>query len=119
MILDKNCMFADDQAYSTAAGANVLDLGVVWPGPGRPIKIFVQGSSDLATCTGFTITDGATNSAADALITHVCTLAGKIVEVELPSDVARYVKVTITTATSLSAGTWSAGIVLPGVQTNG
>ena len=117
MILDKAVLLADDQAYSTAA-SSVLDLGTTRSGPGEKVKLFVQGSADLATCTGFTITDGATNSAADALITHIGTLAGKIIEVDLPSDVARYVKVTITTATSLTAGTWTCGVVMPGVQTN-
>ena len=117
MILDKQVLIADDQAYSTAA-SDVLDLETVRPGPGQPVKMFIQGSSDLATCTGFTVTDAATDTAGDDLLTHVGTVAGKIIEFELPSDVARYIKVTITTGTSLSAGSWTCGVVLPGVQTN-
>jgi len=115
MILDKNAMFADGLAYNGTP--TVIDLGSVRPGPGRPIKVFVQGSSTLAGATGVVVTDGATDTAGDALITHIATLAGKIVEFELPSDTARYVKVAL--AGSPSAGSWSAGIVLPGVQTNG
>ena len=117
MILDKEVLIADDQAFSTAA-SSVLDLETVRPGPGQPVKMFIQGSADLAACTGFTVVDGATSSPSDALLTVISTLAGKIVEFELPSDVARYIKVTITTGTSLSAGSWTCGVVLPGVQTN-
>ena len=115
MILDKNTLFADDLAYNGTP--TVIDLQAIGAGKGEKLKIFVQGSSDLATCTGVAITDGATNSASDALLTYVCTLAGKTVEIDLPSDVARYVKVALTTGTSLTAGTWTAGIILPGVQT--
>lgn len=115
MILDKNTLFADNLAYNGTP--TVIDLQAIGAGKGEKLKIFVQGSSNLATCTGVAITDGATNSASDALLTYVCTLAGKTVEIDLPSDVARYVKVALTTGTSLTAGTWTAGIVLPGVQT--
>lgn len=112
MILDKNNMFADDLAYN--GSPTVVDLQAVRPGPGEPVKIWVQGSSTLAGVTGITITDGATNTAGDAFITWTCTLAGKILEFELPSDVARYVKLAL--AGSPSAGTWSAGVTLAGVQ---
>ena len=114
MILDNETLFANGLAHDGTA--EVIDLGVPRPGPGNPIKIFIQGSSDLAACTGFTVTDGATVSAADALVTQVATLAGVLVEFELPSDVARYVTMDLTGTTS--AGTWTAGIVLPGNQTN-
>lgn len=116
MLLDKNAMFADDLAYNGTAA--VIDLATVRPGPGQPVKIWVQGSAGLTACTGFTVTDGATSAAGDAFLTYVCTLPGKIVELELPSDVARYVTLTLTTGSSLSAGTWSAGVSLAGVQTN-
>ena len=115
MILDKNTMFADDLAYNGTS--TVIDLQAVGAGKGEPIKIWAQGSSDLATVTGLTITDGATSTAANALMTYTCTLAGKTVEFELPSDVARYVKITLT-GQSITAGTWSCGLVVRGgVQT--
>lgn len=114
MILDKLTMFADGLAHNGAS--TVLDLETLRPGPGQPIKCFIQGSADLAGCTGFTVTDGATNAAAGALITHVASLAGNLVEFEIPSDAAQFVKVTLTGSTS--AGTWSAGVVLAGSQTN-
>jgi hypothetical protein len=116
MLLDKLAMFADDLAYDGTS--TVVDLQSVRPGPGEPVKIWIQGSASLTACTGVAITDGATSSAADAFLTYVCTLPGKIVQLELPSDVARYVKLTLTTGSSLSAGTWSAGVTLEGVQTN-
>lgn len=112
MIIDKNNMFADDLAYDGTP--TVVDLQAVGAGKGESVKIWVQGSSTLADATGITITDGATSSAADAHITWTCTLAGKILEFTLPSDVARYV--TLALAGSPSAGTWSAGITLEGVQ---
>jgi hypothetical protein len=115
MILDKNTMFADGLAHNGTP--TVIDMESVRPGPGTPIKIFVQGSSTLAGCTGVVITDGATDAAADAHTSHTCTLAGKTIELELPSDIARYVKLDLIGTTT--AGTWSAGVVLPGIQTAG
>ena len=115
MLLDAEVMIADDLAHNGTP--TVIDLETVRPGPGRPIKMFIQGSSTLAGCTGYVITDGATDTAADAFATVTATLAGKTIEFELPSDIARYVKIDLVGSTS--AGTWNCGVVLPGVQTNG
>ena len=114
MILDALTLFADKLAYNGTPV--VVDLKTAKAGPGNPLTIFVTGSPDLAGATGIVITDGATNAAANALIAHTATLAGKTLQFELPSDVGRYVKVAL--QGSPSAGTWSAGIVLPGIQTN-
>lgn len=114
MFLDKNNMFADDLAYN--GSSTVIDLQAVGAGKGEPVKFWFQGSSNLAGATGITITDGTTVAAADAFITWTATLAGKILEFTLPSDVSRYVKLAL--AGSPSAGTWSAGITLNGVQTS-
>lgn len=114
MILDALTLFADNLAYNGTPV--VVDLETVNAGPGNPLTVFVTGSPDLAGATGIAITDGATNAAADALITHTATLAGKTLQFELPSDVGRYVKVAL--QGTPSAGTWTAGIVLPGIQTN-
>lgn len=113
MILDKNCLFADNLAYNGTS--TVLDLEHVGVGKGEPVKCFISAPSTLAGCTGVVITDGATNSAADAFLTYTCDFDGKTIEFELPSDVARYVKFTL--QGSVSAGTWTAGIVLAGNQT--
>lgn len=114
MILDALTLFADNLAYNGTPA--VVDLETVKAGPGNPLTIFVTGSPDLAGATGIAITDGATDAAADSLITHTATLAGKTLQFELPSDVGRYV--TVALAGTPSKGTWSAGIVLPGIQTN-
>ena len=114
MILDKNMMVADDLAHDGTPSE--IDLGVVRPGPGNPIKMFIAGSSDLAACTGFVVVDGAATSPSDALLTQTCTLAGKTIEFELPSDVARFVSVDLVGTTT--AGTWSCGVILPAAQTN-
>lgn len=114
MILDALTLFADNRAFNGTPV--VVDLETVKAGPGNPLTVFVTGSPDLTGATGIVITDGATNAAANALIAHTATLAGKTLQFELPSDVGRYVKVAL--QGSPTKGTWSAGIVLPGIQTN-
>lgn len=113
MLLDKNNLFADDAAHDATPAA--IDLQAIGAGKGEPVRCWVQGSSDLAGCTGIVVTDGATSTAGDALFSWTCTLAGKVLEFYLPSDVARYIKVDLIGTTS--AGTWSGGITLAGVQT--
>jgi len=113
MILDNETMFADKLAFGSPP--TVLDMGSIRPGPGEPLKIFVQGSADFAGATGIVITDGTTVAAADPLVTHVCDLTGKLVEFELPSDTAQFVGVALTGTPS--AGTWTCGVTLPGNQT--
>ncbi len=114
MILDALTLFADNLDYDGTPA--VVDLETVKAGPGNPLTVFVTGSPDLTGATGIVITDGATSAASDNFITHTATLAGKTLQFELPSDVGRYVKVAL--AGTPSDGTWSAGIVLPGIQTN-
>jgi len=115
MILDKDMLIADDLAHNGTPTA--IDLGAVRPGPGQPIKMFVRTSATMAGATGIVITDGATSAAADAHSTITMSLnGGAIEEFELPSDISRYVKVSL--AGTTTAGTWSCGVVLPGVQTN-
>lgn len=115
MILDALTLFANNLAYNGTPV--VVDLETVKAGPGNPLTVFVTGSPDLTGATGIVITDGATSAAAtNALIAHTATLAGKTLQFELPSDVGQYVKVAL--QGSPTKGTWSAGIVLPGIQTN-
>lgn len=114
MILDKNTMIADALAYNGTP--NVIDLETATPGRSNKILLWAQGSANLAGVTGLTITDGPTNGAANALLTWTCTLAGKMVEITLPSDTDRYLKVVL--AGAPSAGSWSAGIVVDGIVTN-
>ena len=116
MILDKEVMYADELAYDGVP--EEIDLGAVNPGPGQPIKIFVQGSADLADCTGFNVLDSATATADTVAMTVVADLIGKIVEVELPSHIKQFTTIALTSGTAVSAGSFSAGIVMPGVQTN-
>lgn len=97
MIIDKEAELTTTVAY---------DLGSVRPGPGQPIKMWflpTAGTSPLA------ITDGATSAAADALMTVAYTV-GEVVEFELPSNTAQFIKATFTGQLAAS---------LAGVQTNG
>ena len=77
----------------------------------------MQGHS-LVAATGLTITDGATPSAADALITLTASAAelNAGLEVTLPSHTRRYVKVAL--AGTVSAGTWTCGVILDQGQIN-
>lgn len=114
MIIDKSLMIADGLAYNGAP--TVINLGKPKMGKGEPITLMVMGSANLAGCTGITITDGATVAAADAHETQVLTLAGQTHRITLRNDVNQYVKVAL--AGSVTAGTWSCGVVAGAVQTN-
>jgi len=114
VILDKEALFADGLA--SEGTPTDLDLGSVRPGPGRLVKMFITVSDDVAGMTGFSITDSDDGSNFSALITHTANLAGQTLELDLPSDVRRYVRCNL--AGSVSGGTWTAGVVLPGIQTN-
>lgn len=113
MILDKEAMIADALAHDGTT--TELDTQSVGSGPGQPIKMFISGSATLAGCTGFTISDGAVTETLTLKKTNVATLAGKLVEFELDSDILRFVGIELVGTTS--AGTWTCGVVLPGNQT--
>ena len=77
-------MILDHLAELTTAQA--FDLDAVRPGPGKPIKMYAAGvGGSLA------ITTGATDAAADALITVDAT---DDVEFELPSNTLQFIKAT-------------------------
>lgn len=116
MILDKDTLWADDLAHNSTA--EVLDLGSVRPGPGEKLKCFIQGAS-LAGVTGVTIDHGDADNSLSTLVTlayDADALNAGPIEFLLPSDIKRYVQLVLTGTTS--AGTWTAGIVMEGVQTN-
>ena len=116
MIFDNETMFADDLAYG--GSPSVVDMGMTYPGPGRKIRIYVQGNGSLAGATGLTITDGATNSASDSLMSITASAAelNAGIVFTLPNTHARYVKIVL--AGTPSAGAWTAGVVLDDEQTN-
>jgi hypothetical protein len=114
MILDNSLMVADGLAHDGTP--TVIDLGNAEAGPGEPITMFVQGSATLAGCTGFVVTDGSTDTAADALFTHTGSIVGTPIIFRIPSDVARYVKVDLVGTTT--AGTWDCGVIVSNGQTN-
>ena len=114
MILDNTLMIADDLAHNGTP--TVIDLQTAGAAKGEPIRLFVQGSANLAACTGFVVTDGATTAAADTLDSVTCDLAGNTVEYFVPFTAARYLKVDLIGTTS--AGTWSCGVTLAPVQSN-
>lgn len=115
MILDNEVNIAHQQAFGTAAGTE-LDLEAVGAGKGEPLKLFIQGVG-LTGATGYTIESGLTTATyvATDKITVLVPLVDNIVEFELPSNINRFVLITVTG--TLSAGTWSAGVTLPGNQT--
>ena len=119
MILDKEVVFALNQAFGDAAG-DAIDLesisanGAVGPGPGNPIKCFAQGNG-LTGATGIYVEHGDTSTTANHMEILSASVVNDLVEFELPSDIKQFVRVGI--LGTLSAGTWSAGIILPGAQT--
>ena len=114
MILDKNALFADGIASD---GSPVdLDLAAIRPGPGMPIKCFITCSDDVSGMTGWSLQDSDDGSTFEAYQTYTGDLSGKTQEFELPSDVRRYVRLNL--AGTVTGGTWTAGVVLPGVQTS-
>lgn len=95
MILDKELEIATTVA---------VDLGSKRPGPGKPIKCIATGVT-----TTVTVTTGATNAAAGALMVVTCGGAD-LVEFELPSETLQFVK--------FAFADGAVNIVLEGNQTN-
>ena len=114
MILDKNMLFADNIAVDGTP--NDLDLETVNPGPGKCINIFVSVNAGVTGMTGVSFQDSDDGTTFAALLTHTGDGAGKTLQIELPSDVRRYVRCNL--AGTVSGGNWSAGVVLPGIQTS-
>jgi len=114
MLLDSENLFADGLAYDGTA--SVIDLGGTGRGNGEPIKCFINGHG-LTAVSAVVIKDGTTSSPAttrDTLIFTAAMLNAGPIEFYLPSNVQRYVTMSLTGATT--GGTWDAGIVR-GVQT--
>ena len=115
MFLDNEVLWADALAYGGTP--TVLDLGSTSPATGKPINCFITTLTALTGCTGLVITDGATNSAADDLMTLDDPMAAVgTVYFTLPAKTLRFVKITL--EGTVSAGTFTAGVMLDGAQTN-
>lgn len=114
MILDKEVLFADALAYDGTPES--LDLETVRPGPGEPIKCFIIGSATLAGCTGISILDAAVLPADEPVMTVVDNPAGKTIEFQLPSNILQFVTIALTG--TVTAGSFTSGIILPSAQTN-
>lgn len=117
MIVDKQAMFADDLAHGGTV--DYVDLGATRPGPGNPVKCFASGVS-LAGATGLLVTDCDTSGGTYTDVVEIDVTSAELnaggIEFELPSHIRQYVKVALVGTTS--AGTWSAGVILPGFQSN-
>ena len=115
MILDNEMMFADSLAHDGSPAT--LDLGAVSPGPGKPIVVFFTTEATLTGATAIAFLDDADGDADEALMTiEAVPAAGTTIQIELPSDTKRYVTMSLSGTTS--AGTYSCGVVLEGLQTN-
>ena len=116
MILDKEMLFADDLAYGGTP--EILDLGPVNAGKGEPIRVFFTTNTALTACTGIIVTHDDNGDVDEDLMTwdNADVAVVGTYEFHLPSTTKRYV--TIALEGTVSAGTFSSGIVLGGVQTN-
>ena len=116
MILDKETMFADN--LDVAGTPDDIDTGMdkfPGPGPGKCLKIFLSVDEGVTGCTGLSLQDSADGSSFSALWTWTGDPAGQTLEFNVPSDAERHLRLVL--AGSVAGGNWSAGIVLPGVQT--
>lgn len=114
MIIDNSLMIADGLAHN--GSPTTIDLQSAGAAKGEPIRLFVQGSADLAGATGFVVTHDADGDADEALDSVTCTLAGKTVEYIVPQSAKRYISIDLSGTTS--AGTWSCGVCAQPVQSN-
>ena len=114
MILDREALFADK--LDVAGTPNVIDTGILHPADGEPLIIFVQVDAGVTGCTGCSLrhSDDGTNDLPLMTITDD-EMAGKIIHFTVPSSkTKRYLHLFL--AGTVSGGTWTAGVVLPGVQ---
>ena len=114
MILDANTLFAD--ALDVGGTPNDIDTGILKPGPGNCLTCFITVDEGVTGCTGFSLQDSADGSSFEALMTITENPAGKTLQFEVPSNARRYLRLVL--AGTVSGGNWTAGLVLPGVQTS-
>lgn len=112
MILDAHALFAND--IPVDGSPEDLDTEVLAPGPGEPIRMFISVDDGVTGMTGISLQDSDDNSNFSALFTWTGDLAGKSLELFVPSDARRYLRLNI--AGTVAAGNWTAGITLAGVQ---
>lgn len=118
MIYDALVLWHNAAAYN--ASVTAIDLGSVRPGPGERLQCFVScENGDMAGLTAITVTDGATDTAADACavfsLTAAALNAAGTFFFDLPHDIARYVKIALTGS---SAGTGITSGLVTGKQNN-
>lgn len=115
MFQDGKCMFGIDMAFGDTPA--VLDLKTATAGPGRPLRISVNGE-DIAGATGIVVSTGATSALGTTLVTFTATAAdlNNGMVFELPDNIQQFVGVAF--AGTASAGTWTSGLVLEEGQTN-
>ena len=140
MILDNQTLFSDDQAVTaTAASTNIIDLGPINQGirrdigPGTPIPIVIQATSDFAAAGAATVTVSVQvddNSAFSSPKTVISSAAVAVADLKAGYQVKldyiprgtdeRYLRLNYAVATGpFTAGTIKAGVVWGGHQTNG
>jgi hypothetical protein len=113
MIIDHDALFA--HMLPVDGTPTDLDLESVSPGPGEPLLLFVTVDPGVTGMTGLSLTDSADGTAFTAFWTWTGNLAGGTLEIRIPSDAQRYVRLNL--AGTVAGGNWSAGFVLEGNQT--
>jgi len=114
MILDKEALFADK--LDVGGTPTNLDTGIINPGKGKCLRLFATADEAVTGITGLSLQDSDDGSTFSALFTWTGDIAGSQIELEVPSDARRYLKLNI--AGSASGGNWTAGIILPGAQSS-
>ena len=101
-----------------------VDLTTIRPGPGSPLTLFLSGS-DLAVADDnldllVEHSDDNVTFVTSLAVANIDIVSGTgLVEIHLPSSIERYVRLGFDTAGNVpTQGVFSAGVVLPGNQTN-
>lgn len=118
MLFDKLATWFDDTAYGSLGTGVEVDLQETKPGLGEPKCIVVRVSSTYATTDGATsITVTSATSSGGSYATDL--IVGPFSDAELqagvhfflPSNINRYVKITMADTTNITAGTGSVFMV--------
>lgn len=113
MILDKNALWADNLAFGGTP--SVIDLGShgISSGPGEPFDCFIQSTASLTGCTGVQILSHETTTPPTDVAMEINATVAELangVEFRLPSNIKRYV--TVALIGTVSAGSYSAGVII-------
>ena len=114
MIFDDHAQFA----FKLPVGDTPTDIDTktLNPGPGEALRIVVSVEPGVTGATGLSLRDSADGTSFNDLVTLVSNPAGLTLELFVPTNAERYLRLGLTG--SAAGGNWTAGICLAGTQSN-